>query len=370
MKTQKTKTIENLLDSESMRQITNRGRSVDHIIEEVKADWAYNLFERKPAPAYIANGELHTTNLDLASMMSALADRNAVINIPNYDSRRATTKKENEWVVSDKNRHGKLIGLNANKDVFSFSAKIVDQNVINTDTNEAGAYRNFLLTDLNGKLYNGFDKIEMHPTAKENKFIRETGIGIGNTIYFSNFVTPQLWSGFFGEPYTKLKALETRLNDEANFYRNAAAEVKEGLGIVLGKRYAKKLDTKGPAVQRGESVPVIVSAFEAEMDVPLRGKYQSIPFSKEGYQMAKAHASELTYSVIPRLRFSSRAVELAFSKYGMEGQNKVSWKTPKVERNYVLPGKRIGWNRMSFGDGYALRFRDYEKTERVNPRSF
>ncbi len=368
MKTQITKTIEEFLDSPAMGQITDRKKSIDGLIEEVKSEWTYDLFERKPAPAYMQSGLVKATNLDLASMISALADRNAVINIPDYESRRAKTKKSNEWVVSDKNRHGQLVGLTANREVFSFSARIVDQNVVNTETNETGAYRNFMLTDLDGHMYDGWNTIQIHPTAKENKFINERDIAVGNVILFKNFVTPQLWISFFGEPYIKLKALETRVNDEASYYRNVALQLKEGLHKLSKKSYIAPLLEKDSAeVQRGESIPIKVDAFKAEMDIPLHGEYPSVPHSRKGYEIASERARLLTYTVGPRLRFSSRAVELAYAKNG-EG-NLPGWKVPEIERGYIAPGKRTEWNRISFSNDCALRFRTYEKTERVNPSS-
>jgi hypothetical protein len=363
-----TKVIQNLLSSADMKKIIDRSKSVDDLIEEARGEWAYDVFGRRPSAAYASNGIIDPTNLDMVSMMAALADRNAVINIPEYQPRRAMTSKEGEWVVSDKNRHGKLVGLGANKKVFSFFARILDQNVINTENNEVGAYRNFLLTDLNGNLYKGLDCIQIVPNAKENEFILDSGIAIGDKIYFKNFVTPQLWSSFYSGNYAKLKALETRLDDEAKYYRKSASELKECIKFLD--------DYEGPfaywndqIVERGESIPVKVDAFEVKMDVPLQGAYKPVQFSKQGYSIANRRAKELTYSILPRLRFSSRAVELAFKRYGRDGENNPGWIIPEIESEYVIPGKRTEWNRLELGNGYSIRFRRYEKTERVNPDS-
>ncbi|MDD5416938.1 MAG: hypothetical protein PHU12_03100 [Candidatus Aenigmarchaeota archaeon] len=359
------KTIDDLVYSSEMERITNRGKSVDYLISEVKTEWAYNLQDRKPAPAYLENGNIRPTNLDMASIMSTLADRNAIINIPQYQSRRAKTKKEGEWVISDKNRHGKLIGLNADKEVFSFSARIVDQNVINTADNEIGAYRNFLLTDLEGELYKGLDSIQVKLTEDEERFMRKNGVSIGDNIPIKNFVTPQLWSSFLGAPYAKLKALETRLEDEAKYYRTVASELKENLDI-RGVRNSFKHKSK---TEVGESKPIKVHAFKAEMDIPMHGEYPSVSHTIGGYQTARKIAKELTYNVLPRLRFNSRTVELAFDKHGKEGLNTPGWDVPDIESEFIIPGKRTEWNKMDLGNDVLLRFRTYEKTERVNALS-
>ncbi len=359
----KTKAIDDLLESESIQMITDRSKPVNALVNEIRTEWAYDLYARRPSPAYMANGQIKPTSLDLVSFMAALADRNAVINIPNYERRRAKNVKEGEWVVSAENRHGKLTGLSANKETFSFSARILDQNVVKTEQDEVGAHRNFLLTDLNGSLYRGWNVIQIHPTAEENRFIRQTGIVIGNKIYFQNFVAPQLWSSFFGAPYIKLKALETRLEDEAQHYRSAV----NNMNARFERRPAKHTTWQGNGFAKVDSVPIEVTAFKAEMDLPLRGTYRTIPRTNEAYVATKAWANELAYGILPRLRFSSRAVELAFHEHG-NTKASPGWSIPRMQ-HYTAPGKRTEWNRMNLGGGYALRFREYQKTERVEPRS-
>ncbi len=364
-------TIENLIGSPEMETITDRSQPVNGLVDEVKAEWAYDMLERKPAPAYVENGLTHASDIDLVSVLSALDDRNAIINIPEYDRRRAKTTREDEWVVSDKNRHGKLIGLVSNKDVFSFSVRIYDQNVVNTDTNETGAYRNFLVTDLEGQMYKGWSTIEFRGTEEEKDFFDKSGIALGNSIPVKNFVTPQLWSSFFSGKYVKLKSLIARLEDEAGYYRTATKQLKDALHIQSEKGYVSPIvHKKGPKTTRGKSIPIVVEGLKAEMDVPLTGEYTPVPFNKAGYEMAKDRANTLTYSTIPRLRFNARAVELAFLNGGEDGEKNPGWNHPEIERGVKLtPRARTEWNKMDFGEGYSIRFRTFEKTERVDPGS-
>src|SRR5512137_736742 len=59
---------------------------------------------------------------DLAHFLQGLADRQAVIAFPRYERLRPANVREDEWVTSPANRHGKLVGLVSNESVFSFSA--------------------------------------------------------------------------------------------------------------------------------------------------------------------------------------------------------------------------------------------------------
>ena len=69
------------------------------------------MTSRKPGAAYI-DENLVGTDLDLACFLFELAERNAVINIPQYKSMRAAKIKEGEALISKENRpgHGKRGG--------------------------------------------------------------------------------------------------------------------------------------------------------------------------------------------------------------------------------------------------------------------
>ena len=165
------KTLTNIFDNPIMKTIMDRSKEIDDsIIKEVSSWWRYDMLNRKPGPAYV-DEDFVGTDLDLSCFLYELAERGAVINIPHYKNMRATTKKEGQAIISQDNRHGQVLGLVSNKDVFSFSLRIKDMNVMTT--NNVGDYRNFSITDLDGDWYPGWGNLEFIPTAKENKFIFE-----------------------------------------------------------------------------------------------------------------------------------------------------------------------------------------------------
>lgn len=79
----------------------------------------------------------------------------------------------------------------------------------------------------------------------------------------------------------------------------------------------------------------------------------------------------MVYGITPRLRFATRATELAYFKHG-EGRFP-SWLTDvKWEKGFVFPKKRTAWDRLvlfqpKVGEmGVAIRKREYDKSEIVS----
>src|SRR3990167_1459693 len=125
-------TLTSILENPIMASILDKSHDIDETINEVVSWWRYDMASRKPGIAYTSGGD-KTTDLDLSCFLFELAERNAVINIPIYKSIRAKSIKEGEFVLSSQNRHGNVLGLSANKDVFSFSLRIKDMNAVSTD---------------------------------------------------------------------------------------------------------------------------------------------------------------------------------------------------------------------------------------------
>jgi hypothetical protein len=170
-------TLKDAAAGDAMQRILNRSAPIQDVIDTLIDHWGYDLYTRKPGPAYYADGAFNATDLDLACFLSALVDRKAVINLPKYEAKRAKTIREGERVLSASNRHGQVQGLTANKEVFSFSVRILDQNVIQAGTEDTpdtvGAFRNFMLVDIDGEWHDGWKTIEFMPSAKENDFLNE-----------------------------------------------------------------------------------------------------------------------------------------------------------------------------------------------------
>lgn len=370
MAKQVAQSLKDMAAGETMTRILNVSENVDDVVDTLLEHWSYDLYTRKPGPAYYENGALEPTDLDLACFLSALVDRKAVIVLPHYESRRASTTRKGEHVVGDGSRHGNVMGLTANKEVFSFSIRINDASVVTqgngSTPDSVGAPRNFMLVDVTGKWHDGWSRIEFMPSAKENAFLHDKKLWTGNTVVFKNFVHPNRWVSFYGQYYFLTKALIQRLETEATFRR---AEQKRLLdeGATWPKGEGETL-REYPESTRGESKPIMVEAFEAEIDAPWRGKMALV--KRDELLPNRERVRFLQYHVLPRLRFATRATELAFTQANGVQHAMPAWiKNAKWDTNHVI-GRTI-WNRLVLTQlvpgqlGFALRCRTYEKTERV-----
>jgi len=358
-------TLKTILNNPIMQTILDRSKDITPIIEEVTGWWTYDLFSRKPGPAYLEDGTFIGTDLDLACFLYELSNRNAVINIPTYTGIRAKSKKKGQIIVSKENRHGTLLGLNANKETFIFSIKIKDANVMTTDS--VGDYRNFSLTDFSGDWYDGWKKLEFLPNAKENNFITESKILTKNSITFKNFSHPNRWTSFFGQYYFMTKCLIDRLTEEAAYYNtNVKLMLEEGITFPKHSEpgnYPEKTTEKGKSIK--------VKAFQVEIDVPdNKSEYTTYVYNQENLVKLADLRRDYIYKIIPRLRFATRATELS---YYIDQKRMPAWlEDVKWEENYVLPGKRIKWDRLVLfqpgvgQQGVAIRKRNYEKAEIVS----
>lgn len=382
-------TLKDISASDVFARIQNPNDDLEDVISMMKAHWAYDLYSRKPGPALLEDGVLKPTDLDLACFLSALVDRKAVINIPKYELRRAATRREGEHVVSRDNRHGHVLGLVSNKDVFSFSIRMNDMNVMTTDHDGhdgVGAIRTFMLVDLNGKWYDGWKSIQFMPSRKENSFLEDKSLWTGNEVVFENFVHPNRWVSFYGKWYILTKILVARLRAEASARR---AEVKSKLAdgkLAFPTEGEGALKEWGETETVGASKPEKVSAFAAEVDAEVPETYAPFPQTQAGLIAANERAKRLTYTEVPLLNFACRATELAFANKAksfsvyMAGSDEPTFPVPPEpfpswitgatwDRSYKI--KRTVWNRLvlhqsvPFAKGLALRYRVYKKTEQV-----
>ncbi len=358
-----------VMETPEMKLIVDKTKDMDEIINEIISWWNYDLFKRKPGPAYTNDGLFQGTDLDLACFLYALVDRNAVINIPKYKGLRNTTIKENQILTSSDNRHGQLLGINANKETFLFSIRIKDMNVITSES--VGDYRNFTLTDFDGEWYKEWNSIQFMPNAKENNFITENNLYSNqNQIIFKNFISPNRWISLYGQPYFITKALIQRLEEEA---QNLNLQIKNMIqnGIKYPQENKSEFNTsKTTVIDKGKSIKV--NSFEVEIDLPENNTEFKI------YDETQENLIEITnkrkyyiYHVIPRLRFATRSTEFAYHKYGKD--KFPSWiKNAKWEDNYKQPGKRKEWKRLILFQpgvgkvGVSIRTREYVKSEKVS----
>jgi len=360
-------TLKNILENPLMINIMDKSQDINKITDEISSWWTYDLFTRKPGPAYDEDGIFLGTNLDLACFLYELADRNAVINLPEYKSIRPASHKEGQIIISNKNRHGCMIGLNANKETFIFSVRIKDMNVMTS--NSVGDYRNFSITNFTGDWYDGWKKIEFIPDLKENKFLTESKILEDNHITFKNFVSPNRWTSFFGQYYFITKTLIDRLTEEASYFNSEVKKMlDEGIKFPESEKgFVEEWPHKD--VEEGKSIKV--AAFQVEIDVPKNDSTFSIyEHNQENLIKLSNLRRYYIYNLIPKLRFATRATELSYYK---SQQNMPSWlENVKWEKDYVIPGKRIKWERLVlFQPGVgeravSIRKRNYEKYEIVS----
>ena len=358
-------TLKNVLNNPIMKVILDKSNDINSTINEVSSWWTYDLFTRKPGPAYNEDGIFVGTNLDLACFLYELADRNAAINLPEYKSIRSKSYKEGQVIISNENRHGVLLGLNANKETFIFSIRIKDMNVMTT--NSIGDYRNFSITDFSGDWYDGWKKIEFIPDVKENKFLTESKILQGNHITFNNFSSPNRWTSFFGQYYFMTKVLIDRLTDEAAYYNSEVKSMlEEGIKFPPG---SESEDWPHKEVDKGKSIKV--KAFQVEIDVPKNDtSFPVYEHNQENLVKLSNLRRFYVYKLIPKLRFATRATELSYYK---SQDNMPAWlENVKWEKDYVVPGKRTKWERLvlfqpGVGEvGVSIRKRTYEKSEMVS----
>jgi hypothetical protein len=357
--------IKTLLEDSVVKNILDRGSNIQPAIDTVSSWWGFDLFARKPSPAYIEDGVFHTTDLDLACFLWTLAERHAVINIPTYKAHTKEKKKVGEELKSAYNRNGQVLGIGANKEFLSFNISIRDLNVVGQDYH--GAPRTFSLTNYEGNWYDGWQTIEFQPTLKENSWINESKLWTGNRIYFKHFIHPNRWTSLFGQYYVKTKMLISRLEDEASYLYSQIKELKEA-GITFPDGEGPKKDE----YEYGEGVSKKFKAYEFMIYIPeteITGTYRKPEKTQEELILMHNRRSYLLYNVIPKLRFMTRATEYAHIK---QPDALPAWfKGVNWEQNFVIPGKRAKWNRYKLFqpavgvNSISILKREYEKSATV-----
>ena len=287
----------------------DKSKNIIPAAEEAVGFWNYDLFSRKPSPAYDQYGVFKGTDLDLACFLYALVGRNAVINIPRYKTATVRTERADQKLTSTANRHGRLMGVKANQDFWKFNITMIDENVIKADT--VGDWRTFSLTDYNGEWYHGWDRIEFVPTLNENKFITESELWSGHTITFTNFIHPNRWTSFFGHHYIISKLLVNRLAEEVK-HLNSEMKAMQAAGIKF-----PDVEGKGPSsydgYTYGDAKSVKFESFQVKIYVPelgLSGEWPSLEQNQKTLVATYEKRKRLA-NLKDSLMFMTRATEYA-----------------------------------------------------------
>lgn len=337
----------------------------DELADAILGQSLFSWEGRNPSPALDEDGNFQCTDLDLFSFLVPLADRGAVIEIPHYRNRRKIVVRADERKIGT-NQFGPIRGLTSHQNVLSFSTLLWDNTIIKSDPEtekeEIGAWRNYMIVDCDGHWYDGWDKIVFNPAARENDFILKHRLLTGNTIYFQYPVHPNRWQSVFGAPYLILKMLMARIKNEAEFFKHEMAR----LGA-MGHRLSEgeKKPYKEPEYE-GATEPIKVQTIEMELDLPdFTGSYTSVQNSQKGLVEAYRRRKYLTYTLRRTVQFAIRADELSFFKYGngriahwMEGR---TW-----NHNWRPPRGKVDWNQMTLSPDCALRYRVKTLTQQVS----
>ncbi len=362
------KKFENIMDHPIVKIITDRKADITPVLETVSGWWSYDLYNRKPGPAYTDDGVFIGTDLDLACFLFELSKRGAAINIPKYETFRQTKLKEGQFLTSKDNRHGILKGLISNREFWIFSISVNDLGIITEQG--AGDTRTFSMTDFKGKWYKGWDEMQFVATADENKWMTEHKLFTDNRIVFKHFIHPNRWTSFFGEKYFITKLLLQRLEQESKYYFGQVKQMKEkGITFPKGSGPSKSKSYSDKSVDKGKQIQM--EAFEVEIDVPPNDiTFPEYDFNQKN--LVKLHNSRNNYifGVGPALRFMTRATEYA---HFINPDRFPAWvKGAEWIQGYKQKGKKKEWSRLilcqpeNFKLGVALRKRSWMKSTRVS----
>lgn len=373
MSTKIASTLTEILHNPIVEASLDRSRPVEPYIEKTLEAWQVDLDKRRPAPAYTEGLEgqpiYRGSDFDLFTFLMALAQRQAVINIPSYENLRPTVLQSNQRLIDRKNRHGQILKVVSNNDVHSFSVRIMDYNVVETTPNgteEVGAFRHYAVVDDFGEWYDGWHELEFRATEKERSFLEERKLVVyEEPVRFEGFVHPHLAMAFYGSRYITAKALAARLNDQAKHYRGLAKMLRD-----MEVRLPEDQQQEVTYEKIGDGQRIVVPNIEARLILPEpTGKYPIISLSEDGkvtqykrlprsmkafqgiLRYSEQKSNDLSYGTGAAVRAPVRAVELAYFLHGFDGQVEAgrertpSWGIPQWTRDYrESSGHRIRWN--------------------------
>ena len=304
-----------ILNDDTIQQIQSVNTDIENISNQLINRWTCDIENRKPSPADIEHGKL--TDLDLCTFLFTLSKRNAIVEIPGFQSLRPSTDNStrNQKVVGT-TRFGKIKTFTTNEETLNVSLMLDDNSVIDYNENSAGQARNFTITDFDGNLYSGWSHMIFKPDAKENEFIFESDILSDGKIIFDRFVHPNSWIRMFSRDYIKIKIMDQRITAEMSeinkFIKEKASDIK-----TKSVKPVKPVKNSSPIIKSPKSPSKII---EVEAFVV---KVHGINISQEGYIDKYSNLSlvELEkkynffrYVLRPQIRFIARVAEIGHYK--------------------------------------------------------
>lgn len=342
-----------------IKYVLDLSEDISGMLEKHVKSFRSTLFDRSPKLKY--DTDLFT-DLDLSTVMLELAERNAVVNIPTYERARPKCR-DGRIVLDEKNRHGIITSLSSNQSTFNFSMRIIDQQVV--DSEKTGHFRSFMLTDFNGNLYSGWERIDFFPVEEENEFLKDNPIWSKlKTITFKYFVHPIRWISFFNNKYLVSKLLIQRLELENKFLNQELKRLQE-LNVPYPKIDGEPPKSKQwPKKEEDEYDTVEVNCFQCVIDTEFKGAFKQYKEEPDSYLEIWNKRKKNRYIYLPKLRFYTRCVELAYFKNAYPYNKKPVWIKEDFQE-YKPPRKRTVWNRLKVDENFYLMTRVYKKKEKV-----
>lgn len=311
--------------------------------------WAH----RNPQPAVDKDGNfIRHTDLDLLTWLMGMARRGAVIQIPDYKNFRPLQRSPLERHLTE-SRFGPIVRLVSSEKGHSFSIRIFDHSlkVIDEHGRESiGGYRNYMVVDPSGKLYDGWKSISWDPNPAEQEFLQNNRLMQANTVVFNTAVHPNRWQSVFGSGFFLLKVLLKRVKEEKKFYADEVDRLLAmGIRFPISQSGSSGSTNYGRQPERpklGNSSSVTFTHLQMVLEMPdLDGTYRPVPETPEGLEYAEKRASALR-KMHTDAQFVAEADVLAYNQYGRGRIAHWMGDDAYWETGYRQKGKRTKWNRL------------------------
>lgn len=239
------------------------------------------------------------TDMDLASYLLALSQRQAVVAIDSYERLTPRVDQADVRHVGDV-RFGHVVGLVSHREYLSFGLRLLDASVVGSDgyTEAVGQPRSFTLLAPNGAWHTKPARLSWRERWDEAEFNRVHQLSLAD---IQHFVHRNRAESVMGSPYLAAKCLLVRLEDEIEHFRKPP----QAFGVSSIKRHVDVAS---------EIVPSFTMGLEG---FSLTGDY---PYDICSFQ----HLNQLC-QWRQLVQWVVRIDEYAFYRYGLVGSYTAPW---------------------------------------------
>ncbi len=349
-----------------VRTIMDLGVSITpELVDDVIWCGVFGWAHRTP-PSAVKDGDVVKTEFDYLSMLVALAERRAMIEIPSYRARRPTVQAKGERRIVER-RFGHIVALVSNANAFSFSVRIHDQGLAIADgrgRERVGDERTYMLVDLNGKLRAGAGRVVFKPDSDETAFFRRIGVlpRDVDAVQFNTAVHRNRQQSLGAAPYLRMKLLHARVVDELEHCDRMMAWFRaQHVAAPSGHDYSSPRSRRVGATKR-----INVRTMEAQIEHPrFEGSCPYPVATTECFGQWLEHR-KLLNGFRERVQFVTRADELAYWLYGYREQYVNQW---LGQSSWDVPaGRSTAWRRLYIANGFALRLRVKTVAQKVSAK--